>query len=107
MFDFGPEVQLYNNHCKRILSAVADYSYNSLNDAGVKLKPATATFYLFPDFIICKKKLKESGVETGQQFCDTLFDEQKVAVSHITRIKEVPYLFQIRHCIINYSTQTN
>ena len=53
---------------------------------GVKVSKSSATFYLFPNFELCRKKLSEKGVKDGQGFCDVLFDEEKVAVSNFVPI---------------------
>ena len=60
---------------------MAGYAFECLTTCGVEVTPAESTFYLFPNFECCRKKLAENGVKTGQEFCDLLFDEQKVAVS--------------------------
>lgn len=52
-----------------------------MKDAGVDVLPSGAGFYLFPNFEICRAKLAEKGVKTGQDFCDLLFEEQRIAVS--------------------------
>lgn len=80
LFEFGPEVELYNKHCVRILSQVAKFAFEELNKVGVKVSKSSATFYLFPNFELCRKKLSEKGVKDGQGFCDVLFDEEKVAL---------------------------
>ena len=52
-----------------------------MKEAGVDVLPSEAGFYLFPNFEICRAKLAEKGVKTGQDFCDLLFEEQRIAVS--------------------------
>ena len=81
LFDFGPDILEYNKHCRRILTTVAKYAHEELVNCDVIVKPAFATFYLFPNFECCRQKLKRKGIITGQEFCDLLFDEKKVAVS--------------------------
>ena len=63
------------------LGAVANYSYQTLIDVGVDVKPSSAGFYLFPNFENCREKLEEKGVKTGQDMCDLLFEEKRIAVS--------------------------
>jgi len=87
--EFGPEIQAYNAHFRRILGAVANYTYKSLKDAGVDVLPSGAGFYLFPNFEICRAKLAEKGVKTGQDFCDLLFEEQRIAVSLTVTILKI------------------
>ena len=47
---------------------------------GVASAPSQAGYYIFPDFAICKKKLAEKGITTGQQMCKEIFEKKKVAV---------------------------
>ena len=65
--------------------AIADYSYQTLIDVGVDVKPSQAGFYLFPNFELCREKLAAKGVKTGQDMCDLLFEEKRIAVSWLTR----------------------
>lgn len=80
LYKFEEEMQNYNKHFQRILGAVADYAHKELQKVGVKCHPASAAFYLFPDFENCRAKLLEKGCKTGQQMCDLLFEEEKVAL---------------------------
>ena len=94
-------MQNYNKHFQRILGAVADYAHKELLKVGVKCHPgrffdkdkeilktnvfkkqkkASAAFYLFPDFENCRAKLLEKGCKTGQDMCNLLFEEEKVAL---------------------------
>ena len=63
-----------------------------MKDAGVDVLPSGAGFYLFPNFEVCRAKLAEKGVKTGQDFCDLLFEEQRIAVSFKRFYKNVPFL---------------
>ena len=96
LMEFGPEIANYNSHFRRILGlcanfseisklpflgAVANYSYQTLIDVGVDVKPSSAGFYLFPNFEKCREKLEQKGVKTGQDMCDLLFEEKRIAVS--------------------------
>ena len=66
------------------LGAVANYSYQTLIDVGVDVKPSSAGFYLFPNFEKCREKLEQKGVKTGQDMCDLLFEEKRIAVSSLS-----------------------
>ena len=95
--EFGPEIANYNSHFRRVLGkfisthwtltvlpdqgAIADYSYQTLIDVGVDVKRSQAGFYLFPNFELCREKLAAKGVKTGQDMCDLLFEEKRIAVS--------------------------
>ena len=63
-----------------------------MKDAGVDVLPSGAGFYLFPNFEVCRAKLAQKGVKTGQDFCDLLFEEQRIAVSFERFYKNVPFL---------------
>lgn len=63
-----------------IQGAVADHAYESLIEVGVDVKRSQAGFYLFPNFEKCRAKLEAKGVKTGQDMCDLLFDEKRIAV---------------------------
>ena len=60
-----------------------------MKDAGVDVLPSGAGFYLFPNFEVCRAKLAEKGVKTGQDFCDLLFEEQRIAVSFLQKITKM------------------
>ena len=66
-----------------------------MKDAGVDVLPSGAGFYLFPNFEICRAKLAEKGVKTGQDFCDLLFEEQRIAVSLKKNVFEIRYTILI------------
>merc|ERR1712242_690607 len=79
LMEFGPEIANYNSHFRRVLGAIADYSYQTLIDVGVDVKRSQAGFYLFPNFELCREKLAAKGVKTGQDMCDLLFEEKRIA----------------------------
>ena len=55
--------------------------YSKLRSVGVKVHPAAAGFYIFPDFSILRDKLAARGITTGQHMCDAILDEANVSVS--------------------------
>ena len=72
-----------------------------MKDAGVDVLPSGAGFYLFPNFEVCRAKLAEKGVKTGQDFCDLLFEEQRIAVS-FARTKILHVRKNVRKFTKNY-----
>merc|ERR1711892_140274 len=80
LMEFGPDIANYNSHFRRVLGAVADHAYESLIEVGVDVKRSQAGFYLFPNFEKCRAKLEAKGVKTGQDMCDLLFDEKRIAL---------------------------
>ncbi len=57
--------------------------YRELTSVGVKVNPSHGGYYLFPDFDICREKLNQIGVKNGQEMCDLILKEFKVAVSYV------------------------
>ena len=55
--------------------------YSKLRSEGVKVHPAAAGYYIFPDFSILRDKLAARGITTGQHMCDAILDEANVSVS--------------------------
>jgi aspartate aminotransferase len=78
--DDNPSMQTYLQHSRRILGALADYTYRRMSQAGAVLSPANGGFYLFPRFESRRAGLASRGIETGEQFCERLLEETGVAV---------------------------
>lgn len=70
----------YIKHCSRILKSVSTYCYNELTSVGVKAVQPKAGYYIFPDFEVVHNKLRQRGLETGQDMCDIIFEEASVAL---------------------------
>jgi len=103
LFKFGPSIEDYNFHFCRILGAVEKFCYQKLKSVGVDVLPSTSGFYLFPNFEICRKNLEKKNVKTGQEFCDRLFEEKRVALmpggpSFLRPIEE----FSTRLCYVDF-----
>ena len=89
LFEFGPKIEDYNFHFCRILGAVEEFCFEKLKAVGVSVLSSTSGFYLFPNFEICRSKLEQKNVKTGQDFCDLLFEEKRVAVSQRINFKRL------------------
>lgn len=48
----------------------------------MKVHPAAAGYYVYPDFSILREKLAVRNITTGQQMCDAILAEARVSVSH-------------------------
>ena len=81
LYEFGPSIEDYNFHFCRVLGAVEKFCYQKLKSVGVDVLPSTSGFYLFPNFELCRKKLEKKNIKNGQDFCDLLFEEKRVAVN--------------------------
>ena len=65
----------------RILLFTIHVVYRELTSVGVRAVPSTAGYYFMPDFEVCREGFKKRGITTGQQMCDAMLQECKVAVS--------------------------
>ena len=74
------DLRAYMAHTRRILSAVADYSFKHLSEVGVKAVKPMGGFYLFPDFEVIRGVLAKRGITTSKQMCDAIFKEVSVAL---------------------------
>ncbi|MES9975768.1 MAG: aminotransferase class I/II-fold pyridoxal phosphate-dependent enzyme [Candidatus Thiodiazotropha sp.] len=75
-----PEMAVYLNQCRAILSTLSDYAYRTLSDTGAALHPSSGGFYLFPRFDAYRQQLAIRGVMDSLSFCDRLLLEQGVAL---------------------------
>jgi aspartate aminotransferase len=79
-FKGGTEIEHYLVKCRRILSALGQYAYTNLKEAGVRIAEPQGGFYLFPDFTPYKEKLSKRGISTSEDFCKTLLEKTGVAI---------------------------
>ncbi|MES9817028.1 MAG: pyridoxal phosphate-dependent aminotransferase [Candidatus Thiodiazotropha sp.] len=75
-----PEMAVYLNQCRAILSTLSDYAYRTLSDTGAALHPSSGGFYLFPRFDIHRQQLACRGIKNSLSLCDRLLQEQGVAL---------------------------
>lgn len=97
------ESKAYMSHLRRILAAVADYSYQHLTEVGVKAVKPQGGFYMFPDFEVIRCALASRGITTSQQMCDAIFEEISVAVmpggpAFLRPVQELT----VRLCFVNF-----
>jgi aspartate aminotransferase len=75
-----PDMPRYLDDSRRILSALADFTYRRLSAAGAVLSPPGGGFYLFPRFEARRGSLGARGIDNGRVFCERLLDETGVAI---------------------------
>lgn len=97
------ESKAYMSHLRRILAAVADYSYQHLTEVGVKAVKPQGGFYMFPDFEVIRCALASRGITTAQQMCDAIFEEISVALmpggpAFLRPVQELT----VRLCFVNF-----
>lgn len=97
------ESKAYMSHLRRILAAVADYSYQHLTEVGVKAVKPQGGFYMFPDFEVIRCALASRGITTAQQMCDAIFEEASVALmpggpAFLRPVQELT----VRLCFVNF-----
>lgn len=97
------ESKAYMSHLRRILAAVADYSYQHLTEVGVKAVKPQGGFYMFPDFEVIRCALANRGITTAQQMCDAIFEEISVTLmpGGPTFLRPVEEL-TVRLCFVNF-----
>jgi len=87
-FKGGTEIEHYLAKCRRVLSALGQYAFKYLQEAGVRIVAPQGAFYLFPDFSPYKEKLIKRGIATSEEFCKALLNKTGVAIlpgSHFGR----------------------
>jgi aspartate aminotransferase len=90
-FKGGSEIERYLSKCRRILSALGKYAYESLVTTGVHVAKPQGGFYLFADFTSYREKLQKREIYTSEDFCKNLLEKTGVAIlpgSHFGRPKE-------------------
>jgi len=79
-FKGGSEIEHYLTKCRMVLSALGQYAFSYLQEAGVRIAAPQGAFYLFPDFSPYKEKLKKRGITTSEGFCQALLENTGVAI---------------------------
>lgn len=105
-FSLSEDSRAYMDHTRRIMAAVAEYSYQHLIEVGVKIVKPRGGFYMFPDFEILRGALAKRGIVTCQMMCDAIFQEALVALmaggpAFLRPIEELT----VRLCYVNFDGQ--
>ena len=63
-----------------VLKAVGDFVVAELRSVGVRVHPSAGGYYLMPEFEVVRPGLERRGLKRGQDWCDVMLKEAKVAV---------------------------
>ena len=66
---------------RAVLQAVGEFVVAELRSVGVRVHPSAGGYYLMPDFEVARPGLERRGMKLGQDWCDVVLKEAKVAVS--------------------------
>ena len=72
---------------RAVLKAVRDFVVAELRSVGVRVHPSAGGYYLMPDFEVVRPGLERRGLKLGQDWCDVMLKEAKVAVIRQTSFK--------------------
>ena len=76
----GLDIELYLQHARRILAALAQRSVAHLTAAGIHVAPPDGAFYLYLDFNGLGEKLHARGIHTSEELCNRILEETGVAI---------------------------
>ena len=69
---------------RAVLQAVGDFVAAELRSVGVRVHPSAGGYYLMPDFEVARSGMERRGLTRGQDWCDVVLKEAKVAVRRQT-----------------------
>jgi len=78
-FEGGPEIELYMERSRTVLSALAQHVSRRLTEAGAQVNPIRGGFYAFPNFEPLRERLAAKGVSTSRELCERLLEEAGAA----------------------------
>ncbi len=78
-FEGGDEIEEYLTQSRRVLKALGLYCAQRLREANVAVGNPDGAFYLFPDFVAFRRRMREQGIATSAQLCERLLDDVGVA----------------------------
>lgn len=70
----------YLAHQRRILSLSGDWIADRLDKAGIRVHRPEGAFYLFLDFSAHAEALRQAGIASSQQLCDSLLRDTGVSI---------------------------
>ena len=79
-FEGGPWMDSYLDRSRRVLAALADHVYTTMDSCGIQLFRAEGGFYLFPDFSPFEDILRRKNIDDGESLCNRLLEETGVAI---------------------------
>jgi aspartate aminotransferase len=78
-FQGDAEIEDYLVHCRRILGALGRHCARRLAATGIRVAEPDGAYYLFPSFTPFKESMRQSGIKTSKDLCDTLLEQTGVA----------------------------
>ena len=78
-FTGSEAIDRYLVNVRRVLSLLGRHVARRLQAAGLVCPQPTAAFYVFTDFERYRAALKERGITTGAQLCETLLEDLAIA----------------------------
>lgn len=79
-FEESPTIKTYQKNSRAILSFVASYVVQRLENLKVKCPVPLGGFYVFPSFENHRPLLESKGIKTSTQLCDFLLKELGIAL---------------------------
>lgn len=79
-FNGGTDIEQYLANCRRVLSALGQWTAARLNASGIKTLRPEGGFYLLPDFSELASQFTDRGIHTSGQLCERLLEETGVAI---------------------------
>ncbi|HUG10029.1 MAG TPA: aminotransferase class I/II-fold pyridoxal phosphate-dependent enzyme [Opitutaceae bacterium] len=78
-FQGGPEIDAYLVRCRAILRMLGRRCASVLLEAGCRLPKLDGAFYLFPDFLPMRERLRAKGVVDSRTLAERLLEDTGVA----------------------------
>ena len=101
-FEGGDDIEQYLRRCRRILKALARFSWQRLQAAGAVVIEPKGAFYLFPNFDPLQTRLRERGIDTGERLCRKALDETGVAMLPGTVFGRPPDELSARIALVDF-----
>ena len=79
-FNWNQPLKDYVDNCRKILGALATYSYQNLSGSRLYVRPSTGGFYFFPIFNAYRAALKAREIHTSTTLCEHILEETGVAL---------------------------
>lgn len=101
-FEGGPDIEQYLRDCRRILKALAWFSWQRLQDAGAQVIEPKGAFYLFPNFDPLRERLAERGIDSGETLCRRALEQTGVAMLPGTVFGRPPQELSARIALVDF-----
>lgn len=101
-FEGGRDIEQYLRDCRRILKALAWFSWQRLQDAGAQVIEPKGAFYLFPNFDPLRERLAERGIDSGETLCRRALEQTGVAMLPGTVFGRPPQELSARIALVDF-----